>query len=39
MQLCRAVCEGLMEQLEADRNGQFLLAEVSTNGKLLVFFE
>ena len=27
-EFCRAVCKGLMEQLEADRKGQFLLANV-----------
>ena len=27
--LCRAVCEGLMEQFEADRKGQFLFANVN----------
>ena len=26
--LCRAICNGLLEQMEADRKGQFLLAQV-----------
>ena len=30
--LCRAVCEGPVEQLEVDGKGQFLLANVNTNG-------
>ena len=30
--LCRAVCVGLTEQLEADRKGQFLIASVNANG-------
>ena len=27
--LCRAICKGLVEQLDADRKGQFMIAEVS----------
>ena len=29
--LCRAVCEGLIEQLEVDRKGQFLITNVAIN--------
>ena len=29
--LCRAVCVGFIEQLEVDRKGQFIIANVSTN--------
>ena len=32
--LCREVCKGLIEQLEVDKAGQFLLAEVATDEKL-----
>lgn len=28
-QLCRVVCQGFIEQIEADRAGQFLIAEVN----------
>ena len=31
--LCRAVCKGLIEQIEADRKGQFIIAEVNADGK------
>ena len=30
--LCRAICTGLREQLDADRQGSFLLANVDANG-------
>ena len=29
-ELCRQICEGIREQMEADQNGQFLLAQVTT---------
>ena len=32
--LCRAVCSGLIEQMEADRKGQFLIASVDVNEKM-----
>ena len=32
--LCRAVCEGLVGQLGADRMGQFLIANVNTDGNI-----
>lgn len=31
--LCRAVCKGLLEQMEVDEMGQFLIAEVDKDGK------
>ena len=38
--LCRAICSGLVEQMEVDRKGQFLLAQVGIgedqNGKELI---
>ena len=30
-QVCRAVCQGLIEQIEMDQAGQFLIAEVNTD--------
>ena len=29
--LCRAICEGMHLQVEADRNGEFLIANIDTN--------
>ena len=31
--LCRAICKGLMEQVEVDRSGQFIIAEVNAEGR------
>lgn len=31
-ELCKAICEGFKAQLEADRKGQFLLAEIQQDG-------
>ena len=31
--LCMAVCRGLMEQIEADRRGQFTIAEINADGR------
>ena len=31
--LCRAVCVGLNEQIEADRKGRFLIANINANGQ------
>ena len=31
--LCQAVCKGLIEQIEADKFGQFLIAEVNKDGE------
>ena len=31
-ELCRAICQGFKAQLEADRRGQFLLAELEESG-------
>ena len=31
--LCRAVCKGLIEQMEMDQMGQFMIAEINADGK------
>lgn len=31
--LCKVVSKGLMEQIEADRKGQFIIAEINADGK------
>ena len=31
-EVCRAICQGLIEQIEADRMGQFFIAEINLDG-------
>ena len=33
-ELCKAICRGFKQQLEADRRGQFLLAELEDNDQM-----